>query len=297
MTELLDEAGLDRERARGEGPAQPRNEPAATNIPEKNAFEWFVMKTADSLSAGQLTMLLRTSLRGLRAALCLHRVCSGGTDPLRIAARRLDALIELLRSTRPRGSQRWLSVTFDDGYKDAVEYIASRSKRYPDVEWLCFACPRLCEQRVPFHWEPPGTPCEFATVEALRQLSRLPNVRLGNHTNAHALQASLTKAEAEREYVTSFADFDRLFGPATDFAFPFGFPEMSFNAMHVEALRRVSPGLIWSTERRPYRGEERRGGAVLPRLAIDSSWSVKRNALWIALLALKFRARGTPYRY
>jgi hypothetical protein len=297
MAKLLEEAGLHREPARAERPAEPRDDPPAMHIPEKNAFEWFVMKTADSLSAGQLTMLLRTSLSGLNAALCLHRVCAGGTDPLRIAARRLDALIEMLRSTRPKASQPWLTVAFDDAYEDAVDYIGSRSKKYPDVEWLCFVCPKLCEERLPFYWEPEGTRCEFATIRALRQLSRLPNVRLGNHTNGHALQVSLTKAEAEHEYFTSFADFDRLFGPATDFAFPFGFPEMSFNAMNVEVLRRVSPGLIWSTERRPYHGSERRGGAVLPRLAIDSSWSVKRNALWIGLLALKFRARGTRYKY
>lgn len=80
-----------------------------------------------------------------------------------------------------------------------------------------------------------------------------------------------------------------MFGVQNHFAFPFGTPEFEFNARHVEALRRSHDWVIWSTERRPYAAAERRPGAVLPRMPVNCRWTYKQIALWIALLAAKFR--------
>jgi hypothetical protein len=155
----------------------------------------------------------------------------------------------------------------------------------------------LSEQRLSFPWEPKDTPCQLASLEALREVQKLPNVWLGNHTNRHHLQTALTAREVEQEYADAFADFARLFGPQAHFAFPFGSPGATFDQSHVAVLRRLGAGLIWSTERRPYAALERRPSAVLPRLGIDCSWSLERNALWIAMLAAKYRAAGTRFRY
>lgn len=305
MNALLEEAGLLASRA-------PQGAPEADNgpmrgqieIPDKNPFERFVMKTADAFSLSQLSTVLKVSLSDLRVAVCLHRVgrppatCADPTQrQLYIEAEQLDALVDLLRCTRRPGDGKWLTISFDDGYDDAVQYVLSRAPIYPDIEWLCFVCPTLCEQRLAFPWEPKDTPCQLASLEALREAHGLPNVWLGNHTNRHHVQTALTPREVEQEYADAFADFARLFGAQAHFAFPFGSPEDTFDRSHVKVLRRLGAGLIWSTERRPYTALERRPSAVLPRFAIDCSWSLERNALWIAMLALKYRTSGSRFRY
>jgi hypothetical protein len=253
---------------------------------------------ARQLSRNQVRALLRSSLGELHLALCLHRVSHGGAlGAFTIEADALDELIELLCATRPTATCRWLTVSFDDGYHDAACYVASRARIFPDVEWLVFVCPERHERREKYSWDPPWGPCELASIASLRELARAPNVELGNHTNTHVRQSGLSPADVEREYADAFADFARLFGPQRHFAFPFGTPGFDFGTRHVEVLRRMTDGLIWSTERRPYRACERQAAAVLPRVSVDGTWSVDENAVRLALLAAKYRALGSPHRF
>lgn len=278
-----------------------------------------------------LRAFARRAIGERNVALCLHRVAirrpGEWLSECAIAPAELDALIAFMRSLRP-GVGGWLTVSFDDGYEDAARYILSRAPWLQDVEWLFFVCPRRLEQQVGFRWDlvehrlrcgeavdpdglmwaPPDVSGEHAredlrAVAALpryrladlalcRELQRLPNVELGNHTNGHFRQTLLSPEQVEEECQASARDFTRLFGPQEHFAFPFGVPRLDFDDRHVAALRaQGSRFLIWSTESRPYAPSERRPGAVLPRFAIEgSSW--RRAAHLIALRALRSRLRG-----
>ncbi len=274
--------------------------PAAAEAPPKKVprhpLELILRGSAEYLSPRTLSAMLRVALGPARLCLCFHRVGDTGLE-WTMPPHELDRLIALLVGSRPRTQARWLTLTFDDGYQDAVEYVRSRALVWPDVEWLVFACPEKTEQRLGFQWDS-GRPCELATVHALRELQRLPNVAVGNHTNSHLVQTLLDPAQAEEEYVSSTADFRRLFGEVRHFAFPFGTPHLEFEREHVELLRALCPAtLIWSTERRPFFARERAPGAVLPRFSIDSTWSYRQIALWICAHSVRFRVKGSPHRF
>jgi peptidoglycan/xylan/chitin deacetylase (PgdA/CDA1 family) len=274
-----------------------------------------------------LQTYLGRALSGLNVALCLHRVSIQGRRPgemqpaLSIPAAELDALVELLLASR-RTDERWLTLTFDDGYADAAEYIRTRAERFPTVDLLLFLCAAKTEQRVGFRWDlveqgeasfaEIGQRTDvrtenqrpelarlaslpdyaLATVEECQQLARLPNVQLGNHTNCHFRQTSLSLEDAQLEYETSKRDFERLFGPQRHFAFPFGTPGKEFDASHVERLRAMGDPFMWSTVGAPYRQDEVRPGAVLPRFPIDGRETHQQLAFWIASRAVTFRWRS-----
>lgn len=284
----------------------------------------------------RLRPLLRAWLRDWRVALCLHRVAearrASDLEPqLTITPQTLDALLELLLSARP-DDERWLSVAFDDGYADAARYVESRAERFAQVEFLFFVCPEKSERQAGFRWDlaerraaagdaaardamsdpfEPGAENErpdlrelgrrpefaLADPDALRALGRLPNVTLGNHTDGHQQATRLPLAQVREEYRRSHASFERLFGPQTQFAFPFGTPGEDFDERHVAALRELGDFLIWSTESRPYAASERRPGAVLPRYAVDGTWSPASIAFWIAARAALHRVRGSRHGY
>lgn len=256
----------------------------------------------------------------LRVALCMHRigVDDGPADGPHMTCRpeTLDAIVAALLRTRPSTGTPWLTVCFDDGYLDAVEYVRSRAPRHPDVEWVVFACPEKAERQAGFRWDVPGAapdaakqPMDIdaensrpellaagrsprtrvATVAELRSLLALPNVVVGNHTNTHALQTGLSRAQAEREYERSVADFERLFGPQRQFAFPFGTPHHEITEEHVRLVWAHGTFDVWTTERRPYAAGERSRGAPVPRFSPDGRWSASSIVLWIAAHALRFR--------
>src|SRR5688500_8648063 len=86
---------------------------------------------------------VRASVRDLHVSLCLHRVLEvrRASDPqpaLTIAPGELDELIGMFIEVRPENPR--LTVTFDDGYADAAQYVADRAPRFPTVEFLVFVC-------------------------------------------------------------------------------------------------------------------------------------------------------------
>src|SRR3954465_6745055 len=95
-----------------------------------------------------LRKLLNGALQGLGVSLCLHRIAARPrpTDwqpGLSIPAPELDELIELLLAGQPRR----LSITFDDGYREVAAYLASRARRYREVDFTFFICPEKTEAR------------------------------------------------------------------------------------------------------------------------------------------------------
>lgn len=274
---------------------------------------------------------------GLNTSLCLHRVAdkprpSDWQQGLSMPASELDSLIELLLSSRPGPSKGWLSVTFDDGYRDAGEYILSRSRRFPDVEFIFFICPEKTEGRAGFRWdlveeglkkgvsreealEFLSAPTEVAyenhrpelqalaahddyqlsTVEELKELQAISNVALGNHTNLHLSSTNTPDEVVRADFERSTALFEKLFGRTQHFAFPFGTPRFHFADRHVGWLRALGDFPIWTTEPRPFRPEERKPSALLPRYPLDGSQEAATLAGNIAARALLFRVRGMKF--
>ena len=272
---------------------------------------------------------------GMGVGLCLHRVGKPreGVDPrldITIPSETLDEFLETFCQPDPDGGPApVVTLAFDDGYADAVEYVASRAKRYPHVEWLVFVCPEKLEKRAGFRWDLYETlqndgvatgpvhelilggaadvsaendqeelkrltrrpEFALATVERCRALLELPNVKLGNHTNSHLRLSALPLAAAARDLAESTADFEALFGKCEQFAFPFGVPGVHWTEEHAEVLRRSGVVQMWSTEERPYELQERAPGQVLPRLVFPGRYSAKTMALWITWRAIKTRAR------
>lgn len=280
-----------------------------------------------------LGALLTGALRGLGVSLCMHRIAARPrpTDwqqGLSMPAPELDALIELLLAARPGR----LSVTFDDGYREVGAYLRSRAAKYPEVDFVFFICPEKTEQRAGFRWdlveesiksgadrraELLDAPAEvllenerpelralagvedyaLCTVEELKALEKLPNVRLGNHTSLHLSAANTPDEVVKADFERSTQTFTRLFGKQQQFAFPFGTPKHHFEQRHVDWLRALGDFPIWTTEARPYRMKELRPGGVLPRFPVDGRKDARTLAGWIAARALDFRARGTRHRF
>lgn len=270
--------------------------------------------------------LFRQALGRRDLALCLHRVLPKhrDTDPLKSATAlraELDELVERLASLR-QGEGR-VSLVFDDGYADAVDYVRETAPRYPDIEWLLCLCPAKTTQRLGFRWDafeyhkPGGTLREWvnapqsvekehqreelaglgdnasfrlASLEEVEAARAVANVALANHTNHHFKLAHLDDNSVRRELEESHRDFADTFGPSQHFAFPFGTPGSQFGEREVSILRAIDPSmLIWTTEQKIFRSEERRPGAVLPRIVHDGTLNVDAMLGRIADRALKSR--------
>ncbi len=240
----------------------------------------------------------------------------------------VDGLVSLLRDSRPRSGRPWLVVTFDDGYRSAAEYVRSRAPRFPDLEWLLFVCPEKLEKRAGFRWdlfewrrrqgeagpsfadvmnechdivgendrpELKGLAdrAEFglATVDEARALQRLPNVQVGNHGNTHFKPTRLDDDAFRSDLAASFAAFERLFGPAEHYAFPFGFPGLEFGPRHVQMARESTRAVLWTTEPGPYPPDAQRAGALLPRFPIDGRLPPRQTAAWMLLATARRRLR------
>ncbi|MBK7857951.1 MAG: polysaccharide deacetylase family protein [Archangiaceae bacterium] len=303
------------------------------------SFDGIVHRTAGHLPRLALRPMLGASLKGLSLALCFHRV---GHEPretdwqpgLTMPEEEIDALIELLLASRPGPSSGWLTVTFDDGYKDSHDYIAARAHRWPEVEFIFFVCPGKIDQRAGFRWDlveramsegvarddamkllqDPADPArengrddlkglarlpqfELASVASLQALQKLPNVALGNHTNLHLAVAKLPDAVVADDLKRSTATFEKLFGPMRHFAFPYGTPEHHFTRKHVDLVRGAGNPMLWSTHARPYLPEERKPGAVLPRFGVDGFHPARELAGWITARSLRLRMKGPHHQY
>lgn len=285
-----------------------------------------VLRALASLDVARLAGIFRRALGDRRLALCFHRIASVRRDgellpKLTMAASGIDSLIDFLL-TAARRDDRWLTVSFDDGYRESAEYVLERAPRWPEVEWLYFLCPQKAERQVGFRWDlaeisrrddpsvdagsiifAPLDPAaenlradlqrlaarsEFALadVETCLRIQRLPNVELGNHTNVHHRSVLLAPDQFRAEMAASARDFARLFGPARHFAFPFGVPGVDFQTSHVAAVRELRPVEVWSTEPRPYQRRERERAAVLPRFAIDGTRDWRESVAHIAVRSL-----------
>jgi peptidoglycan/xylan/chitin deacetylase (PgdA/CDA1 family) len=256
---------------------------------------------------------LGAALGQANVALCLHRVQKTPSQ-LVIDPGNLDALIELLLRARVDG-RRHLTVTFDDGYADAAEYVESRHARYPDVTWLVFVCPEKLTTRAGFRWDaadgdaPLDVRAEngraelrglgdakasrLMTVAECHRLQKLTNVVLGNHTNTHFRHTDLSFEDSRFEIAKSREDFEALFGPTPHFAFPFGTPGSEVGPEHARSAHELGYSHVWGTEPRPYRDDESNDALLLlPRFPVVGTWPARKLALYMTIRATRWRLRG-----
>ena len=130
----------------------------------------------------------------------------------------IDAIQGVARSTGmsfvPFGSvlRDTISITFDDGYTDALTVIA----------------PILCARQIPFHVfvssaRINGTDRKYLSPAQVVQLSNMPGVTIGAHGATHRSLTSLSSLELAAEIRASKVDLEAVLQkPVNTMSYPFG---------------------------------------------------------------------------
>ena len=130
----------------------------------------------------------------------------------------IDAIQGVARSTGmsfvPFGSvlRDTISITFDDGYTDALTVIA----------------PILCTRQIPFHIfvsaaRMNGSDRKYLSPAQVVELSNMPGVTIGAHGATHRSLTSLTSSELAAELQASKVDLEAVLQkPVTTMSYPFG---------------------------------------------------------------------------
>ena len=130
----------------------------------------------------------------------------------------IDAIQGVARSTGmsfvPFGSvlRDTISITFDDGYTDALTVIA----------------PILFARQIPFHVfvsaaRMNGTDRKYLSPAQVVELSNMPGVSIGAHGATHRSLTSLTSSELAAELQASKVDLEAVLQkPVTTMSYPFG---------------------------------------------------------------------------
>jgi peptidoglycan/xylan/chitin deacetylase (PgdA/CDA1 family) len=105
-----------------------------------------------------------------------------------------------------------LSITFDDGYTDALTVIA----------------PLLCARQIPFHVfvssaRMNGTDRKYLSPAQVVELSNMPGVTIGAHGATHRSLTSLSSSELAAELQASKVDLEAVLQkPVTTMSYPYG---------------------------------------------------------------------------
>jgi peptidoglycan/xylan/chitin deacetylase (PgdA/CDA1 family) len=105
-----------------------------------------------------------------------------------------------------------LSITFDDGYIDALTVIA----------------PLLCARQIPFHVfvssaRMNGTDRKYLSPTQVVELSNMPGVTIGAHGATHRSLTSLSTSELVAELQASKVDLETVLQkPVTTMSYPYG---------------------------------------------------------------------------
>ena len=130
----------------------------------------------------------------------------------------IDAIQGVARSTGmsfvPFGSvlRDTISITFDDGYTDALTVIA----------------PILCTRQIPFHVfvsaaRMNGSDRKYLSPAQVVELSNMPGVSIGAHGATHRSLTSLSSSELAAELRASKVDLETVLQkPVTTMSYPFG---------------------------------------------------------------------------
>ncbi len=171
--------------------------------------------------------------------LMYHRIApleAGGRARYRTSPEALDAQLRLLaaRGFRCVSLDEWrkamearrplpgrcVAITFDDGYRDFLEYAWPALQRHGFTATMYLPTDRVGQSNV---WDrKSGDVSKLLTWDEIRQL-RNEGVEFGSHSATHPNLASLSPTEIAREALRSrFALEEQLEAPVTSFAYPFG---------------------------------------------------------------------------
>jgi len=116
-----------------------------------------------------------------------------------------------------------ISITFDDGYTDALTVIA----------------PILCAREIPFHvfvsvTRMNGSDRKYLSPAQVVELANMPGVSIGAHGATHRSLTSLSTSELAAELQASKVDLEAaLQKPVTTMSYPYGHADESVrNAVH-----------------------------------------------------------------
>lgn len=200
--------------------------------------------------------------------LCLHRINENSGDPYALPERKAIKLLKCLRRLPFQ-----VNITFDDGYHDSYAFVKQYAPCFPQFNWYFFFSPEKALSGQSYAWD--VRPQRMATHAELLALAKSHAVILGNHTNSHLRQASLSDAQWLAEYEQSLALYEQHFGVCRHLAFPYGTPGVDFDNRVVEFLRTHHSKIqMWSTEARLQKNVTL---DVCPRIVI-------RNCSWPELL-------------
>ena len=196
-----------------------------------------------------------------------------------------------LRASGP--PQGVCALTFDDGSDDAVLFDVLEKLGVPAT---VFVCPGLLGE--PHPWLRPESGIRLFSAETLLDVSGLPFVEVGSHTNTHTSLAAATEIEAYEELLSSRLALEELIGgEVTSVAYPFGVYSPACPAAAERAGFRCAATLGGLGGWRPL--ELRREG--IRRWDRGLSFALKSLGLGHAVLrsraaGLAFRARNVAVR-
>jgi peptidoglycan/xylan/chitin deacetylase (PgdA/CDA1 family) len=173
----------------------------------------------------------------MTAALMYHRVADASQDPhglcvspaefraqmqyLRDAGCDVVPLHELVAAAR-RGDldERSVSLTFDDGYLDAVTQAAPILQEF-GFPATFFIVGAALDPEHRFWWDEGRRTA--MTADDVRRLSRLPGMSIGAHSQQHPSLPTLSNADKKADIDTCKARLEEVVGrPVQAFSYPYG---------------------------------------------------------------------------
>jgi peptidoglycan/xylan/chitin deacetylase (PgdA/CDA1 family) len=126
-----------------------------------------------------------------------------------------DFVDRLTQSGPPTGI---CALTFDDGSDDPALFELIPALEVPAT---LYVCPGLLGR--PHPWLRPESRIRLMSKDVLREVSQIPRIEIGSHTNVHADLSKATLGEAYRELSSSRQALEDLLGrPVTSAAYPYG---------------------------------------------------------------------------
>ena len=195
-------------------------------------------------------VLPRYRLRPSIRILMYHRVARlDAYDQLTVVPERFERQMALLASefrllSLPQavtelvqgGPQRaGVVVTFDDGYRDNLEFALPILKKY-GVPATIFVTSRFCDQhqRHPRYSEEPGR--LHLNWEEVKCIARMPGMSIGSHTLTHPYLSRVDSQTAEAEIAESRATIGAGLGADVEF---FCYPSGDFTARERAMVQRA----------------------------------------------------------
>ena len=252
-----------------------------------------------TLSRESLEKSIEKTLRSTNLAICLHRITDSDSDrtknPLTITSKTLKELLSSLNRIACGSDVGKLTITFDDGYMESLEFIQKNQSNYPNLSWIYFICPEKSIKNEGFEWDPPNKKAELSSIERCFSAHKKHSIKIGNHTNSHRSISTLSNDEIINEIQLSIKKLKDHNIDHTDFAFPYGYPNVHFTESQStliknEYSRHSIDVSLWSTEPYPYPAKS--NPIIIPRIPILGTEDSTSSLSKILMQSIKLKIRN-----